>query len=75
VLKTLSYAFTSCSGHIISLHKCTAAHKYWILENWRITRRTFTRNRLFYHSWTVGHDAIRLKRNDWREIKELNLQT
>jgi len=41
VLKILSYAFTSCAGLIIALHKCIAAHKYWILETWRIARRTF----------------------------------
>jgi len=41
VLKIFSYAFTSYSGLIIALHKCTAAHKYWILENWRIAWRTF----------------------------------
>jgi len=32
------------------------------------------RNR-FYHSWTaVGCGTIRLKRNDWREMKELTVQ-
>jgi len=41
VLKIFSYAFTSCLELIIALHKCTAGHKYWILENWRIARRTF----------------------------------
>jgi len=77
VLKIFSYAFTSYSRLIIVLHQCTAAHKKWILENWCIARRTFyalRRNR-FYHFWTTeGRGAIRLKRNDWREIKELNLQ-
>jgi len=51
-----SYVFTSYSGLFIALHKCTAAHKYWILE------------------WPWAGGAMRLKRNDWREMKELNLQ-
>jgi len=71
--------FASCvkniSLRIFALHKCTAAHKYWILENWRIARRIFyvLRRNHFYHSWTaVGCGAIRLKRYDWRKMKELN---
>jgi len=42
VLKILSYAFTSCSGLIIVLHKYTAVHKYWILKTWCIARLPFT---------------------------------
>jgi len=38
----MAHAFTSYSGLFMAPHKCTAAHKYWILENWRITRRNFT---------------------------------
>jgi len=41
LFKIFSYAFTTYSGLNIALHKRTAAHKYWILENWRIARRTF----------------------------------
>jgi len=41
VLNIFSYEFTSYSGLIIALHKGTAAHKHWILENGRIVRRTF----------------------------------
>jgi len=38
VLKVFSYAFTSYSGLIVALHKCTGAHKYWILVDWHIAR-------------------------------------
>jgi len=40
VLKIFFSAFTSYSGLIVALalNKCTAAHKYWILENWLIAR-------------------------------------
>jgi len=44
VLKIFSCTFiTSYSGLITALHKCTAAHRYWNLENWCIARRTFLR--------------------------------
>jgi len=37
--------------------------------------RCLLRRNRFYHSWTaVGRGAIRLKRNYWREMEELNLQ-
>jgi len=38
VLKKISYAITSYSELIIALRKWTATHKYWILENWLITK-------------------------------------
>jgi len=67
-VNNIFYSFTSYLGLIIALHKCTyAAHKYLIFENWRIARRTF-------YLEIVSIIAIRLNRNDSREIAELNLQ-
>jgi len=48
---------------------CTAAHK--LLDSWKLSHcKTYLLSRNhFYHSWTAtGSDAIRLMRNDWREI-------
>jgi len=54
---------------------CSRALQFTSTGFWKLAHcmtYLLRRNR-FYHSWTaVGRGAIRLKRNDWRVIKELN---
>jgi len=48
-----------------------------VLHFWKLAHcmTYLLRRNHFNHSWmAVGRGAIRLKRNDWREMKELNLQ-
>jgi len=58
-----STAQVYCSQQVLDSRELTHCKTY-----------VLRRNR-FNYSWTaVGRAAIRLKKNDWREMKELNLQ-
>jgi len=77
LLKIFSYAFTRYSGLIVALHKGTAAYKsIGFLKIGALHDVSFTSKSSlsFLNGCGAIWREIRLKRNDWRKMKKLNLK-
>jgi len=70
VLKIFSYTFTSYSGLIIALQHTSIGFFFLRID----TLQDIPFMSKLFLSFSNDCGAIRLKRNDWREMKELNLQ-
>jgi len=73
LLKIFFCAFTSYSGLIAPAQGHCSPQ---VLALWKLAHcmTYLSRRNRFYHSWSaVGRGVIHLKRNDWREMKQLNL--